>query len=211
MVKKLTNIGIMPGKDFDYNALPEKTKACLQYSLKEAQKEIVQASKKLGTIKDGWNLVYDIGSYGADYLKRAVVAFIGFGANLPEDAVYPTAFLDRDGNQLDGHNNYVLHFNADQLPPARAFWSVTLYNDKSFLVPNTLHRYALGDRDVLTFHKDGSLDIYFQYKSPGKDKESNWLPVPNDIFNVTMRLYWPEKSVLNGTWNPPGIIKNNKV
>lgn len=207
MINKLKKIGIVAGNDFNNTALPQGLLDCLQRAAYKAQQNIVQEAKNFGTRKNGWNILYDIGSYGTDYIKRAVVAFIGMGANLPEDAVYPTAFVDAQGNLLNGNNSYVLHFDKNQLPPVHAFWSVTLYNTRSFLVPNELDRYALGDRDKLAFNKDGSLDILIQNKNPGKDKESNWLPAPKTTFNITMRLYWPKKSVLNMTWNPLGIQK----
>ena len=92
-------------------------------------------------------------------------------------------------------------------PPAQAFWSITAYNSNGFLIKNPLNRFALGDRDKLTLNADGSLDIYVQYESPGKDKEANWLPVPQGPFNLTMRIYWPKSTVLDGSWNPPAIKK----
>ncbi len=113
--------------------------------------------------------------------------------------------MDKDNQPLTGKNNYQIHFDKDQLPPVKAFWSITLYNSESFLVQNSLDRYALGDRDPLVFNNDGSLDIYIQHESPGKEKESNWLPAPQGSFNLTMRLYWPESKVLDGSWTPPAI------
>jgi len=154
---------------------------------------------------NGWGIMLNIGTYGTDYLTRAMVAWVGIGANIPADAVYPTAFVDKDNQPLTGKNNYQIHFDKDQLPPVKAFWSITLYNSESFLVQNSLDRYALGDRDPLVFNNDGSLDIYIQHESPGKEKESNWLPAPQGSFNLTMRLYWPESKVLDGSWTPPAI------
>lgn len=156
---------------------------------------------------NGWRIMLDIGTYGTHYLTRAMVAQLGIGANIPADAVYPTAFEDEQGMLLTGKNKYVMHFDKGQLPPVKAFWSITLYNAESFLVQNALGRYALGDRDKLHFNNDGSLDIFIQHENPGPGKESNWLPAPDNEFSVTMRLYWPEERVLNGTWAPPGIKK----
>jgi len=93
----------------------------------------------------------------------------------------------------------------DKLPPVNAFWSLTMYGADSFLVPNPLGRCALGDRYNLKYNADGSLDLFLQNQSPGPDQESNWLPPPADDFNVTLRLYWPQKEVLEGAWTPPAI------
>ena len=102
-------------------------------------------------------------------------------------------------------NKYVLHFDKGKTPPAAAFWSLAMYNDKHFFVANPLDRHAIGDRDKLNFNADGSLDIYIQNDNPGKDKESNWLPAPKDSFNVTLRIYWPKQELLERRWTPPGI------
>jgi hypothetical protein len=126
----------------------------------------------------------------------------------PEDAVYPTAFVDGEGKPLSGANKYVAHFDKGKMPPADAFWSITMYDQDGFQVPNPIDRFAIGDRDKLVFNDDRSLDIYVQADSPGKDKESNWLPSPEDaLFQPTMRLYSPRPEVLDGTWAPPPFVK----
>ncbi len=113
--------------------------------------------------------------------------------------------MDAEGKPLTGANRYVIHFPKGQFPPVGAFWSVTVSNSKQALVDNPINRYALGDRDKLKFDADGSLTLYVQHDSPGKDKESNWLPAPRDEFNLVMRLYWPKKEVLDGTWKVPAV------
>ena len=204
LLTELKKIGIEPGKDFASSEISDEIMNALDKAIPAAKRKI---SKKRDIIKtiNGWSMMFDIGTYGTDYLLRAMIAQMGIGANLPEDALYPTAFVDSEGHQLTGKYKYIMHFNKDQIPPVNAFWSVTMYNAQSFLVKNSLDRYALGDRDHIRFNKDGSLDMYIQHESPGKDKESNWLPAPVDSFNVTMRLYWPKESVLDGTWHPPAI------
>jgi hypothetical protein len=123
---------------------------------------------------------------------------------LPADAVYPAAFVDGDGKPLDGANRYVLHFGKEELPPADAFWSLTMYDEQGFQVPNPIDRFAIGDRDKLRFNADGSLDLYIQSASPGADNESNWLPSPAaGAIQPTLRLYSPRAAVLQGTWVPP--------
>ena len=137
--------------------------------------------KRLGKLVNGWNVVTEtIGTYGTSYKQRAIIALGGLGATLPEDAVYSTAFVDDAGQPLSGANKYVLHFDKGNLPPVDAFWSITIYDKDGFLVPNPINRFAVSDRDKLTFNADGSLDMYVQAESPGTDKESNWLPVPKD-------------------------------
>jgi hypothetical protein len=146
-----------------------------------------------------------MGVYGNFYVKRAVVAMVGLGANSPEDAVYPILLADADGSPLAGDNDYVLHFDKTELPPVHAFWSVTMYDAEGFQVANSLNRFAIGDRDPLQYNPDGSLDLYLQHQSPGPGKEANWLPAPQGPLGVTMRLYSPQAPVLNGTWTPPAV------
>ena len=137
---------------------------------------------------------------------RAGWTFFGVGGNLPEDAVYPFAELDGDGKPFNGANKYTLHFTKAEIPPVDAFWSLTMYDDDAYLVANPINRYALGDRSHLTFDADGGLTLYIQSDSPGKDKESNWLPAPKDAgFKLALRLYAPKKEVADGTWAPPPV------
>jgi hypothetical protein len=206
-MQKFAAIGIATGKKFSLEGLDPAVKTALEKGLKEAQKEIVAEGKKIGggKVVNGWMLTYDLGSYGTKYPYRAAIAYVGLGANLPEDAIYPKTRVDGEGKLLTGKNKYVMHFTKDQIPPVKAFWSLTLYNDKQFFAKNPLNRYAIGDRDKLKFNPDGSLDLYIQHESPGKDKESNWLPAPKDGFDLVLRLYWPKKSVLDGTWAPPPV------
>jgi hypothetical protein len=102
-----------------------------------------------------------------------------------------------------------LHFGKDQLPPARAFWSLTLYNDRQAFVPNPIQRYAIGSRDPLRYNGDGSLDIYIQHERPAGTKAANWLPSPPDGLNMMLRAYWPEQALLDGTWMPPPVMRVN--
>ena len=104
-------------------------------------------------------------------------------------------------------NRYEIQFAKGQLPPVGAFWSITMYNSNQFFAKNPIGRYAIGDRDKLKFNNDGSLTLYLQNESPGKDKESNWLPAPKDSFNLFMRLYWPKKEILDGIWSPPAVVR----
>jgi hypothetical protein len=147
----------------------------------------------------------DSGVYGVNYMKRAAVAMFEIGMNRPEDSIYP----DTAATPLDGHNNYVMHFAKDALPPVDEFWSVTVYDLHGFTVPNPTDRYTLGDRSNLKPNADGSVDIYLQNKSPGADKESNWLPVPAQPFSLHARLYSPRPAAIDGTWAMPPVVKTN--
>ena len=204
MVKLLEQINIVPGKEFSFSALPSEKQKALEQAMVDAQKLILQ--KKTGDFIDGWGVAREMmGNYGNSYLQRAYIALIGLGANVPEDAVYPMTAVDSDGNPYNGSHRYVMHFSKEQLPPVKGFWSLSMYDHEMYFVDNPIRRYAIGDRDKLQFNDDGSLDIYIQHKSPGKDKESNWLPAPSGDFDLVFRAYWPMLSVLTGDWNPPPV------
>jgi hypothetical protein len=133
---------------------------------------------------------------------------MGLGANVPEDAVLPGIFADHDGKPLQSDARYRLHFERYQLPPVRAFWSLTLYDARQAFAANPVNRYAIGDRDPLVFNDDGSLDLCIQRESPGGELEKNWLPTPSaGTFSMTLRLYWPKAGVLDGGWVPPPLMR----
>jgi hypothetical protein len=205
---QLAKIGIVPGQDFDIAKLDPAVAKALEPSVQTALAKLQAAAKQTGTPVNGWNsLPRNLADFGTDYGVRAVVALIGFGANLPADAIYPSAFTDSEGKPLDGANNYVLHFDKGQTPPANAFWSLTLYNAQSFFVENPINRYNIAAWMPLKYNKDGSLDVYIQRESPGKDKQANWLPAPEGAFDITMRIYWPKPEALDGTWKPSPIVR----
>jgi hypothetical protein len=206
VVARMRRLGLDAGQSFN----PDNADPVVQKALQDAPAAGLAAMNAkqptLARVVNGWQMNTDtMGVYGNYYLKRACVAQFGLGANQVEDAVYPMGPVDGEGRPLDGTNDYVLHFAQDELPPANAFWSITLYDNEGFQVANPLDRFAIGDRDPLTYNDDGSLDLYIQHASPGKDKESNWLPAPAGPFNLTARLYWPKPQVLDGSWAPPGV------
>jgi hypothetical protein len=133
---------------------------------------------------------------------------VGLGALTSEDCVYPSAFVDGDGEVLDGAKKYVMHFEKGQLPPSAAgVWSLSQYRE-NFYVPNALGRYGILSSMPLKYNADGSLDVYLQAKSPGQDKEANWLPIPpSDPFNLTVRIYQPKKEAIDGTYKVPPVKK----
>ena len=147
-----------------------------------------------------------VGNYGTFYNTLAVVAMIGLGANLPADAVYPSAAVGGSGARLDGAHRYRIHFDADGLPPVNAFRSTTAYGADDFLIDNPIHRYALGDRVPLLRNPDGSLDLPVQTDAPAADRRNNWLPVQaGQPFLLNARLYWPKPEALDGRWHPPAV------
>jgi len=211
IVFRLRAFGLDPEKPFDAKKLDPATVATINAAAKDALEDLAQSPRKMGRLVNGWAIqTENVGTYGTSYKQRAMIALAGLGANLPEDAIYPTAVFDAAGQPLTGANSYVLRFDKGGLPPVNAFWSITMYDKDGFPVPNPINRFALGDRDRLTFNPDGSLDIYVQAESPGPDKESNWLPAPKDApFLLTMRLYSPKPEATDGRWAPPGFARTN--
>jgi hypothetical protein len=211
ILAKLAMIGIKPGERFDAGALDPEIAKGLEGSVAAAIEKLEQAAKQTGNGSNGWRVpLMILGNYGDNYVARAAIALIAFGANLPADAVYPTTFVDAEGNPLDGAHRYILHFDPAQSPPVNAFWSITMYNPDSFFVDNPAGKYAISSWMPLKRNKDGSIDVYLQHDSPGKDQDPNWLPAPSGGFNITLRMYWPKSedpSILDGTWKPPGVIR----
>ncbi|KEX91327.1 DUF1254 domain-containing protein [Pseudomonas putida] len=206
LLAQIKRIGIEPGKSFSMDALDPEIKAALETAPKDAQALMAWKVPTLARVVNGWSMNTDtMGVYGNYYLKRAIVAQVGLGANLPEDAIYPLNIGDTNGKSLDGAHKYVLHFAKDEVPPVNAFWSITLYDPEGFQVGNELNRFAVSSWMPFKNNADGSLDIYFQNENPGKELEANWLPAPKGPFNLTMRLYGPKSEALNGKWNPPAV------
>ena len=204
LIARMTRIGLVPGARFA--GLDPGVRSALADVPAGAQALMAKALPRLANVVNGWQVNLDtMGVYGNSYVKRAIVAMIGLGANAAEDALYPVLQTDADGQGVRGERDYLLHFDADGLPPVDAFWSVTMYDGQGFHAGNPLDRFALGDRDELSFNPDGSLDLYLQHETPGPDLESNWLPSPEGPIGVTMRLYAPKPTALDGTWSPPPV------
>ena len=167
-----------------------------------------KALTKLKT-DNGWLVIPEnFADYGTDYKTRAGIALIGLGGIWRQDVLYPTAFKDGDGKPLDGAHRYLLRFGKGQIPPARATWSVSMYDPQGYYVPNAINRYNVAPWMPLTSSDDGSLDIYIQAESPGEKKEANWLPAPaTGPFSLTVRIYWPADAVLDGTYALPPVTR----
>lgn len=215
IVARMAKIGLEPGKAFDIGKLSPSAQAALKDVTRTAQQKIFARRETSGTKQNGWFIPAAAGTYGTDYLQRALIAAFGWPANLPEDAIYPYALTDGNGETLNGANSYTLTFPKDQTPPVNGFWSITMYIDDGgwWFNPNPLDRFTISMRNKPKFNDDGSLTLYFQNKSPGKDKENNWLPAPQGKFILMLRTYWPKDtppSILppgKGTWQPPPVVK----
>jgi hypothetical protein len=157
---------------------------------------------------NGWNSPVNNAMWGTDYLNRTGTAKSNLYDNRPEETKYIYTDNDNQGQQLNGQNNYTITFPKGQTPPVKGFWSLTLYNAGHFFHDNPLKRSSLGTKSKnLKLNADGSPTLYAGAKSPGKDKENNWLPAPAGPFSLYIRAYWPEKAILDGTWTPPSVEK----
>lgn len=208
IIARMKRIGIAPGKSFDMSKVDPVVRKALEAAPRSAQQLMAWKLPTMAREANHWVMNTDtMGVYGDYYLKRAMVAQQGLGANVPQDAIYPFNEGDQTGRPLDGGSKYTLQFDKETMPPVNAFWSVTLYDEDGFPVANPLNRYAVSSWMLLQYNPDGSLMLYVQNESPGADKEANWLPTPKGPFTLTMRLYAPRAEALTGKWNPPAVMR----
>jgi hypothetical protein len=208
IIARMKKIGIEVGKSFDIGKLDPAVQKAIEGAPQDGQKLMAWKLPTLARVANGWSMNTDtVGVYGNYYLKRAILSQQGLGANVVEDAIYPLNLADESGKPLDGANKYTITFEKGAAPPVNAFWSITLYDQEGFQVGNVLNRFAVSSWMPFKTNSDGSLDLYFQNESPGKDMEANWLPAPKGPFNLTMRLYAPKSEALTGKWNPPPVTK----
>jgi len=197
---KLARLGVSAGKPFDFKSLSPEQQTAVVEGVKAGEAKIAQAVAGTGKNINGWTLGGlaggDSAFFNGDWLKRAAVAKAGIYANDPVEATYPLTRTDAAGEPLDGSkHDYTLTVPPGQLPPVNAFWSVTMYDGKTqLLIKNPIDRYLINSPMLPNMKKneDGSLTLYIRKDSPGADKESNWLPAPNDLIYLVMRLYWPK-------------------
>jgi len=217
---KLASIGIGPGSKFAFKDLSVEHKAAILLGMKEGAKKVEAKVAEIGKLINGWQIGSAFGDrafYNGDWLLRAAAAKAGIYGNDAVEAMYPMTKTLPDGTPLDSSKHkYTLTFAKDQFPPVNAFWSVTMYDGKTqLLIKNPIDRYLINSPMLpgMKKNKDGSLTIYLQKDSPGKGKESNWLPAPDGPIYLVMRLYWPKAeppSILppgQGTWSPPAIVQ----
>lgn len=208
LMKRFALIGIGAGKTFDASALSPEIKTAMEQGIADGWAEFANLEKNkisTGKVTSG-DLFGDRAYLKNNYLYRMAAAVLGIYGNTKIEAMYPFYMVDSDKNKLNGSSRYTLHFLPGQLPPVNAFWSLTMYEmPQSLLVANPLNRYLLNSTMLSQFKRDadGGLTFYIQNDSPGVDKESNWLPAPQGPFAMVMRLYWPKKEALNGTWQAP--------
>ena len=222
LMKRFAKIGLNGSGQFDIKKFSPEIQQALEEGVKEgleamkafkdtASKDPLVSAKIFGTraflnesAKENYNLD-DL------FILRAVAAQSGIYGNSGDEAIYPTYFVDAEDAPLDASkNNYTMTFNKGEFPPVTAFWSLTMYDGKTqLLIDNPLKRYLLNSpmMDQFVLNKDGSLTLYVQKESPGKDLESNWLPAPDGPFYATLRLYGPKAEALEGKWVPPGLVK----
>jgi hypothetical protein len=207
MLEKLKRIGVEPGKLFDRSTVDP----AIIRGLNRAPPDVwlrFQAAPYTAPTVNGWQNILNLGRFGTDYATRAFVAYFGLGALTSDDAVYPTAVVDGDGQVLDGSKQYVLHFDKEEMLPSKSgVWSVSPYRD-NFYVLNAPNRHGVTSAMPLKYNSNGSLDIYIRARSPAADKQSNWLPgPPSDPFNLTIRVYQPENSLLDGSYKIPPVTR----
>jgi hypothetical protein len=210
---RLSKIGIEPGKPFAPEKLDPDTRLAISAGMAEAWKSL--AEFKVKELDSGKRTAAD--GFGTreflknNYLARMSSAVLGIYGNSKEEALYPAYFVDANGQPMDGtKKRYTLRFAPGQLPPVNSFWSLTMYElPSSLLVANPLNRYLINSAMLpdLKRDADGGITLYLQHESPGKDKETNWLPAPNGPFWTTLRLYWPKEEALNGDWKQPPLVE----
>ena len=219
---KLARIGVGAGKTFNFKDLPLTHKLEIGLGMKDGEDKVDKFLADQAKSINGWkvaSLFGDRAFFNGNWLLRAAGAKGGIYGNIAVEATYPYTKTLADGEPLDGSkHNYTLTFPAGQLPPVNAFWSVTMYDGKTqLLIENPINRYLINSPMLsgMKTDADGSLTLYIQNKSPGADKESNWLPAPNEDMYLVMRLYWPKvepPSILppgSGTWQPPALKQSS--
>ena len=207
----LKNIGLTLHHGFDPSGLSDAEKKALAQAITDGNAMLVAKSASMGKEVNGWQLSPVLSEYfGTNYLFRAAIGFQAMFVNTPIEAYYPGVFKDTDGKTLDGSSGkYTMTFAKGKTPPVGAFWSTTMYDAKKRLMTeNAISRYKIGSADNLNTNADGSTTIYIQNASPGKEKESNWLPAPNEPFYMLFRMYLPDIEVLNGQYVLPGVVKS---
>ena len=207
VVAMFAPLGIGPGLTFDPTSLSEAQRRGLLRGVQAGYDRVVAHAREIGENRNGWRYATDLGRYGSNRLLASATGMSGYGANAAEEAMYIPVFNDGTGESLDGSRRYRIHFDADNLPPAKAFWSVTMYSlPENQLIDNPIDRYAFGDRTpTLKRGADGSIDIHVQKDKPVGDAAANWLPSPEGPFWMIMRMYQPEQKALSGAYSPPPV------
>jgi len=207
IIGRLARIGFIPDHDFVFETLPPHTTVAMHAAVPAAQRSIAEAASVAARHVNNWFLRAHPGRFETNYLARAVEARDGLGDTLAEDVASFQTRLDSSGEALRGTHQYEIQFEQGHVPPVHAFWSITVYDSKRCLSDNVIHRHVIGDRDKLRLNSDNSLSICLQHEWPGSARDSNWLPVPRDAFDLILQLHWPKPEVLNGIWRPPAVMR----
>jgi hypothetical protein len=209
-LERFAGMGLVPGKDFD----PQFVDSAVDDKLPKISYGRIMAhfldSDGDMTRENGWAFTVKAGTYGTNYIQRALITAIGLGANRPQDAIYPTSLKPDLLESYDGAHKYTMVFPKGQTPPVKGFWSLTMYDEEMFFVANPINRYSMSVRTDPKLGEDGSLTIYIQNESPGTDLEANWLPAPKGKFHLMLRLYWPDEntpSIIDGSWKIPAVTR----
>lgn len=211
LMRRFSRLGIGAGHSFDAATLSPEIKKAVEDGIADAwQQDFETVMKRVNAGELGSADAFGTREFlQNNYLLRFVGAKVGIYGNSVEEAIYPTYFADADNNKLDAsQHRYTLRFERNQLPPAGAFWSITMYDGRTqLLVHNPLRRYLLNSTmlDTLKRAEDGSLTVHVQKDSPGAELESNWLPAPDGPFYLILRLYMPRPEALDGTWKQPPL------
>jgi hypothetical protein len=209
-VARFAAIGLEPGKDLDGSRIGAVWDTKLpELAYHKIMLHFIDSDGDM-TRDNGWAFTTVAGTYGTNYIQRALVTAIGLGANRPQDAIYPTSLKPNELESYSGAHSYTMTFAKGVLPPVKGFWSLTMYDEQMFFIANPINRYSMSVRTNPTYEADGSLVIYIQKDSPGADKEANWLPAPEGKFHLMLRLYWPDEnkpSIIDGSWKPPAVVK----
>ena len=209
LMERFAKIGVGAGKTFNVATLAPDIKTAIEQGMADAWAEHAALQKQIDAREVSTGKFFGTREFlKNNYLYRMAGAVYGIYGNSQQEAMYPSYAVDADGKKLDGANRYTIRFTPDQLPPVNAFWSMTMYDfPAQLMVANPLNRYLLNSPMIPQFKKDadGGFTLYFQNKSPGADKETNWLPAPEGPFLVVMRLYWPKPEALEGKWTAPPL------
>ena len=208
LMKRFAKIGVGGGMTFDPAKLSPEIKVAIEPGRADAWEAFAGQVKRMenGQLTSGD--VFGTREFvKGNYLYRWM-GTVGIYGNSKQEAMYPIYRVDSEGKQLTGAKSYTLHFDKGEYPPVKAFWSLTMYKlPESLLVANSINRYLINSAMIPDMKKDadGGLTLYIQNESPGKDKESNWLPAPEGPFATYMRLYWPAEAALDGSWKQPKL------
>ncbi len=210
VIATMKSLNVGPGLTFDEKILGKDSTWQWNSMLDSLVPVLNKKCAKFMLSTGKWKYFGDpVADFGTEYDYRALIAFVGFGANPPYVAIYPKTDLDSNNQQLSGNNSYKIHFDKGMLPPVLngGFWSITVYDSDNLLIANEINRYCINDRTNLTYNPDGSLDILLRAETPGNVPESNRLPVGTGDFHLFMRVYLPDMEKISTTWAAPDIVK----